>query len=238
MIVYLIVVSQDPPVRCPPSLSRPGEQLGFRSRAPSASEVFHGDSLRGWRLSTHNLLTHLRPAIGKRLSVGRRKRGDDLYLNPTTPGCGEEDPAVPPAPPAHPVPIPELRGQKKSSPLQWVRSSRHRGRPGNGARCRGPGCSPVCSPGRNTVPGHRQRRAHRTPRLLALCARRPLGPRAQSSPLRATPTSAGGQWARSAGSGGRGGSESDNPASPLALRSFPASQSSLGCGVARIGNAF
>lgn len=76
------------------------------------------------------------------------------------------------------------------------------------------------------------------PRLLALSARRALGPRAPSSKRQATPTPEGGQWARSAGSGGQGASESSDPASPPALRSFPASQSILRCGVARIGNVF
>lgn len=108
------------PVMCPPSRSRPGEQLGLRSRATSAG---------GCSPPIHTQLTQrLGPASGKRQSRGRGERGDDLHANPTTPGCGGEAPAAPPAPPAHPLPIGELREQKKSSPLQRVRSLRPRGR--------------------------------------------------------------------------------------------------------------
>lgn len=131
---------------------------------------------------------------------------------------------------AHPPPIAPkhprgrgTRGQRKRSPLQRVGSSRHRGGPGDGARRRGPGCRPGCSPGRNAVPGHRQPPAKRIRTAPGAPRSRSLGP--PGAPLCAAgPAHSQGRpmcTERGKPGAGRGGTEANPAAHPRRGLSAP-----------------
>ena len=96
---------------------------------------------------------------------------------------------------------------RKRSPLQRVRNRRRRGSRGDVARRRGPSCRPGCSPGRNAVPGHCRRRSCSIRAALRAPRTPPLRPQGAGNGAAGPLTPEGGQWARSAGTQGRGGAD-------------------------------
>lgn len=115
-------------------------------------------------------------------------------------------PARPCLPTHGQLPLSTERGgePRKRSPLQRVRDRRRLSSSGDVAGHRVPSYLPGCSPGRNTVPGHCLRRSCSVRAALRAPRTPPLRPQSAGNRAAEPLTPEGGQWARSAGSQGRG----------------------------------